>query len=115
MQANKHTNSSSAKEHRALFNLPIELRETVLRIAEIRYEEERQSPYSGKDEQYFKKMKNRLICDYCDKITKHTSVEELQQLSQKKEEQLKHLKLLREGKIKTRFSTRTSQDYNRDR
>lgn len=83
------------RERLAVFKLPPELKETVLRLAEIRYEEKRLHPGPGQNEDYFKKMKNRLICDYCDDICRDNDIDSLKKLSRNKEAQLKQLQKLR--------------------
>ena len=102
------TGASGPVKRQAFFNLAPELKETVLRLAEIRYEEKRRDPFSGKDESYFKKMKNRLICDYCNDIAAQNSPQELQVLAAQKKEQLQQLENLRKQPQQNRSHKRTA-------
>ena len=97
MESNYKSQSETPHPRRrlAVFNLPTELKETVLRLAEIRYEEKRLHPGPEQDENYFKKMKNRLICDYCNDICRDNSIDRLKELSRNKEDQIKRLQKLR--------------------
>lgn len=106
------TGASRPVKRPAYFNLPPELKETILRLAEIRYEEKRQDPFSDKDESYFKKMKNRLICDYCNDIAAHTGEEELQKLSLEKEAQLEQLSKLRQNSTSKQQSNNINRQFH---
>lgn len=101
------TGASGPVKRQAFFNLAPELKETVLRLAEIRYEEKRRDPFSDKNESYFKKMKNRLICDYCNDIAAQNSPQELQVLAAQKEEQLQKLAKLRNQPQQKRANNKT--------